>query len=907
MLRPGIARAFRLLLGRRDRVELDVREEIEHHLALATELLMQQGHSAGEARAEAVRRLGGDDSLDDVHRRLADAALRREERMRFRERIDTVRDDLRFARRQLYRSPAFSFAVIATLALGIGANATMFGLVDRLLLRPPGHVSEPERIVQLTAAYTRRGVPGRQGTMSWPVYRAMREALAGADVEQVAATSFGTVDLPIGRGERARSARGVLVTASFFPLMGVRPALGRFFMDSEDVEPVGAPVVVIGHGMWTRDFGGEPSVLGRELEIGRRTYTIVGVAPRGFTGNELGSVDVWIPITAAEGLQFAGARWATERQSTWLTIFVRMARGAAIEPMLERATAVNREHGEPRFATLEVVMEAVPLVSSMRNLHQGLTASVAALLGAVSLLVLLIACANVANLLLARAMQRRREIAVRLALGISRARLIRQLLTESVVLALIGGAVALAIVRWGGELVRTLLFGDLRWEESVVDGRVLLFTASAAMLTGLLAGLIPALQSSRPSLTGALKAGAGAGGDRRHRTRAALLVTQAALAVVLLVGTGAFVHSLRNLHALPLGMDVDRVLLGTMDLRAVNVPPTEVDAIFRRMEEGVRALPGVRSAAVAATIAGRGTFMDDVSVPGRDSIPTPAGGGPYLNAVRPGFFTTVGSPLLRGRDFSDGDERSRAPVAIVNETLARLAWPGDDPIGKCVRIGADTMPCLEIVGVVADSRRQNWIEEEISQIWIPLSRAERWIGSRVLVVRPVGGRPDAAAAEVRRAMQMSAPNLPHAQVRVLEDLFARELRPWRLGAAMFGAFAVLAVVLAAVGLYGMISLDVTQRTRELGLRMALGATAPDVVRLVMRRTMLVVAIGCVIGVTSAVLASPRIEALLFRASARDPAIHLAVIGVLMLVAIVASLLPSWRATRVDPALALRAE
>ena len=908
MLRPGIARAFRLVLRRRDRLERDVRDEIEHHLALATELLVQQGLSPEQARAEAARRLGGSESIDDVHRRLAHAAQQRERRMHLRERLESIRDDLRFAARQLHRAPGFSIAVIATLALGIGANATMFGLVDRLLLRPPAHVADPERILELSSVFTYQGDTVRQTTVSYPVYRAMRESLRGGGVEEVAATAYTAVDVPVGRGEHARSARGSLVSASFFALMGARPAHGRFFMETEDVEPVGAPVVVISHGMWTRDFGADPSVLGRELLIGRRSYAIVGVAPKGFSGNELGAVDLWIPISSAEGLQFPGASWATTRQATWLRVLVRMAPGAVLAPMLERAAAINRGLGEERLVTVGAKMDAIPLVSSMREMNQGLTSSVAALLGGVSLLVLLIACANVANLLLARAMQRRREIAVRLALGISRARLIRQLLTESVVLALFGGVAALVIVRWGGELVRALLFGDLRWEENVVDLRVLTFTAVAATLTGLLAGLLPALQASRPTLTGALRSGEGAGAERRPRTRAALLVTQAAFAVVLLVGTGAFVRSLRNLQALPLGFDADRVLVGTMELRPIGLGAREIDALFRRMEERVRAVPGVRSAAAAVTIAGRGTFMDGVSVPGRDSIPTPEGGGPFLNAVRPGYFATVGTPLLRGRDFTDADERANARVAIVNESFARLVWPDEDPIGKCIRIGSDTMPCADIVGVVANSRRQNWIEPEIIQVYLPLSLAStRWMNSRLLVVRPAGGNPDVVAADVRRAMQMAAPNLPHAEVRVLEDLFVRELRPWRLGAAMFGAFGALAVLLAAVGLYGMISLDVTQRTRELGLRMALGASSPDVVRLVMRRMIGVVAIGSMLGVLVTIAASPSVEGMLFRASARDPLIHAAVIGVLVLVAVAASTVPSWRATRVDPARALRAE
>ena len=908
--RPGIPRAFRIALRRREEIADEVRDEIEHHVQLTVESLVAAGYTAEDARAEALHRLGDAPSLDHVHRRLLPSAQRREDRMRFQQRMGAIGDDTRYALRQLRRAPGFAAAVIITFALGIGANATMFGLVDRLLLREPMHVADPERVVELAATWPRPdGSPVNQRTVPYPTYKALRGALLQEGAEEVGASAWSVLDLSLGRGESARRAAGVLVSASFFPTLGVRPARGRFFLPEEDVEPVGAPVAVISHALWKRMYGGADSAIGRAVEIGQRSYTIIGVAPKGFSGAELRSVDVWLLISGAEGMRFPGQTWATATDATWIRVFVRIAPGVTAERIAARATPVNLALGPKRMRELGARMTATPLSRSIRNDRDGVTAKVAGLLAGVSGFVLLIACANVANLLLARALRRRQEIAVRLALGVTPGRLVVQLLTESVLLALIGGACALAVVQWGGSLVRTIILGDLGWTESPLDGRVLAYTLGASTLTGILAGLVPAMQASRPALTAALKpAGHIDGAAGRTRTRTILLVTQAALAVVLLVGAGFFIRSVHNLNALPLGMDPDRVLLATMDLQPTGAKAADVDALFRRIEERVRGLPGVRSAVVAATVPGRMTYMDNVLVPGRDSLPTPPGGGPYLNAVRPGYFGVMGTRILRGRDFSEADDAGKRQVTIVNETFARLVWPGEEAIGKCLRVGSDTAPCAEVIGVSENSRRQNWIEDEILHVYLPLSLgATRWMTSRLLVVRPVDGDPARLTAAVRRAMHQSAPNLPYAQIRPLEELYAGELRPWRLGAAMFGAFGLLAIVLAAVGLYGVIALDVTQRTRELGVRIALGARPGDVVRLVMRHALLVVAVGAALGTAIALVARPVVEPMLFRVSAGEPAIYVGVVCILLVVALVASLLPSWRATRVDPAVALRGE
>jgi predicted permease len=911
MKRPGIPRTFRLALRRRDHLEHEVRDEIEHHLELAIESLVASGLTRDEARSEALRRLGGAPSIDDVHRRLVAAAQQRENRMRLTERFDAIRDDTRYALRKLRRSPGFAIAVALTFALGIGANATMVGLVDRLLLRGPAGVDHPERILALKATWTWEGPPGNQSTFPYPTYEAFRTGLmnAGVGVEDVGATIWRPIDISLGLGEGARSAKATLVSATYFTTLGTRPELGRFFLPDEDVQPVGAPVLVISHALWKRVYDGSRSVLGREVEIGKRRYTIVGVAPKGFTGAEVGSVDVWIPISSAEGLRFMGSDWATTRNGTWIRVLARLRSGVDPAPVIARATVINREKGEVRMTKLGATIVAMPLTLAIRDSNEETTAKVATLLAGVSALVLLIACANVANLLLARALRRRHEVAVRLALGVSRTRLIAQLLTESLLLALLGGIAALLIVQWGGTLVRGIILGDLGWTESPVDGRVLAYTFVAAMLTGVVAGLVPALQATRQQLTDALKpAGTRDGTAQRVRLRTFLLVAQAALAVILLVGAGLFVRSMGNLRALPLGMEPDRVLLVTMDMKPLGPRPGETDALFRRLEERVRALPGVRGAAVALTVAGRGSYLSSLTIPGRDSLPDAPGGGPFFNSVRPDYFAVMGTRILRGRTFTDADETMPIRSVIINETLARLAWPGEDALGKCVQLGTDTMPCATVVGIAENSRRQDWIEEENLQVYQPLPPTTApWMGARLLVVRPANGDPASLIPDVRHAIQQTAASLPYAEIRPLETLYASELRPWRLGATMFGIFGALAVVLAAVGLYGVVSLTVTQRTRELGVRIALGAKSGDVVRLVMRQGVRVVMVGAVLGIATAVAAGPMIEPLLFRVPAREPWIYVGVVTLLFIVAIIASIVPSWRATRVDPAVALRAE
>jgi predicted permease len=439
-----------------------------------------------------------------------------------------------------------------------------------------------------------------------------------------------------------------------------------------------------------------------------------------------------------------------------------------------------------------------------------------------------------------------------------------------------------------------------------LDGRVLLYTLTAALATGLLTGLLPALQSSRPELAGMLKEGAREGRAHRSRTRLALLLVQAALTVVLLVGTGLFVRSLRRVQSIPLGMDPDRVLVAQVTTTGRSYTSRERALLYDRFVEVARATPGVEKAALAMAIPFWSSWAEHVSLPGRDSVPLTRDGGPYFNAVGADFFQTMGTRILRGRGFTISDQAKSHRVAVVNETLARLWWPGEDALGKCMKVGGDTMPCTEVVGIAANARRQSMVEDESVQYFLPLEQAPAYADNRVLFVRPVG---DArlAAESIRRRLQAAAPDLPYVRVRPLSALVSPQMRSWRLGATMFGAFGLLALVLASVGLYGMLAYDVTQRTRELGVRMALGAQRSQLARMIVGEGMRTTAIGGALGVLIALASATLVAPLLYDTSARDPTIYGTVLLVLGVVALMATLLPARRALHVDPIVAMRSD
>jgi predicted permease len=882
-------------LVQRRHVEAALDDELRAYLDLLITEYERRGYTPNDARRAALIETGG---LTQVKESTRDAWAG--------DALASAQRELRYSWRSLRRSPGFLVTVVLIIALGIGANATIFGIIDDLLLRPPSHVTHPDRIALLSMA-----MPGDrlgQQNFNFPVYRALRAGWDGA--EQVALTANEPLELPVGRGAAAENLRGFPVSASYFPLLGVEPERGRFFSPDEDAEPNGAAVVVISDGLWSRHFARVPDVLGKTLDIGDQRFTVIGVAPPEFTGTELGRVDLWLPITAGMRFLFDLEDWRTNASATYAHLFVRVRPGVSLGRAAKGAERVlGGVYPDEWF-----VRGRSALLTSLRrsrSINLGTDSALLALLAAMAVVVFLTAIANVASLLLARALRRRREIAVRLAIGAARGQLVRLVLIESLVLSALGGAGALLLTYWSSGAIRTLLFGDVPWTSALLDSRIVLFAAGAMLVTALLAGLLPALESTRAELTSALKAGAREGGGQRARVRTTLIVVQVALSTMLLVAAGLFGRSLQNIYALPLGVDPDRVLYGTMSLTALSKTADEVDVITRAALHRVRALPGVGHAAVALTIPFGPTYGPNVRVPGRDSLPP--GDGPFLNLVGRDYFASVGARVVQGRDFTDADDTPAAErVAIVNATMARRVWPGTVALGKCVIVGAATGPCARIVGVVDDIRRQGMLEDPTFFVYLPLAQAQpvpaSWRRTLYLVMRPTAD-PVRMIEPVRRAMQSAAPSLPYATVQRIADMpqVVAQLRQWRLGTALFGSFGILAVVLAAVGLFGLISYNVASRVHEIGVRIALGARGFAVVGLVVRQALAVDAVGVGVGLVAALVGQQLIASLLYGVSPRDPLVIAVVSGTMLLVGLAASVVPVVQALSIGALEALRAD
>ncbi|HKN66884.1 MAG TPA: ADOP family duplicated permease [Gemmatimonadaceae bacterium] len=814
-------------------------------------------------------------------------------------RAEMLRSDLSYALRQLRRAPGFTLTVLFAFALGIGANATMFGIVDELLLRPPAHVRSPNEIVALVAGTTQDGFGQR--TLNFPVFAAIRGHSAG--FSEVAAAA--AVSVPFGRGDHAANLDGLLVSASYFPLLGVTPQAGRFFREDEDIAPVGAPVAVISHDFWQRQFSGSDNALGATLLLGDRQFTVIGIAPRNFTGVEYAAPDVWLPISSGGAMQFLGKQWTTQSIVTWLRVYARSRPSVPIAEAARDAMRLAREAAPNAFFTQDGwSFEARPVMAARSEEH-GASTTIAILLGAMSLIVLLIACANVANLLLARGIRRRREIAVRLALGVTRRRLVEQFLTESLLLAALSGGAAIIVAILGGLFARRFLLADLALSGGVVEPRVVTFTIIVALMVGGFTGLIPALQASRTRMFSTIGTSGERAAVRRTRSQSALLAVQAALSFVLLLGAGLFGRSLSAIDTLHMGVDIEHVLVGSMSLRSIGRPASEADAVFTRAFEQVAAVPGVASAAISASVPFGPTYGTNVGVMASDSVHHYSA---VYNIVTPNYFRTLGTSLLAGRDFSAADGQDAPRVVIIDQKLALRAWGHQNPIGRCLRIRADSLPCATVVGVVENVRRQSIFEDSTRFVYLPLAQARSWISERYLVAR-AAGNPATIAETVRRAMQTAAPELPFADVHLLKDqpIVQHERLPFKLGAALLGVFGLLALLLAAVGVYGVISYDVGQRTREIGVRMAFGAQAADVAALVVRDGLRMVVLGGVVGVVVALVGGRMVQPLLYGTSPHDPVVLVGVTSLLLTVAAMACLVPVRRAMRVDINAAIRQE
>ena len=909
MLPSRARRFFRLAVRRSALTGDDVDAEIAFHLEERAAQLIARGMSPDAARAEARRRFG---DVDQARRTLRTSVHRRETRMRFRELFANVGQDLRYAARGMRNNPGFTAAVVLTLALGTGANATMFGVVDRLLLQPPAHLQSPDEVHRLLLKANRDNFGISLGTNQ--SYRRYQDLIANARSTAGIAAHYET-ELIFGLGESAREERTALVSASFWSLFGVQPALGRFFAPAEDQLPQGTAVAVLGYGYWRSQFDGSRDVLGQRIRIGRSDYTIIGVTPPGFSGISLRSMAAFIPLTAGAADVFAEVgvsddQWRTSYRVGWLQTLVRRKPGVSVDAAaadLTNAYSLSLETQRPTEpagqlpapALLHARAELAPIVQD-RGPRRSQEATVAVWLVGVSILVLLMACANVANLLVARAIRRRREIAVRLAVGVSRGRLLMQLLSESTLLALVGGAIGVLVAQLGGGLLQGLLLPDVEWTGAALDPRVIMVTAILTVVAGIVTGLAPVRQLAGTDVVSDLRNGGRGASLRGSRLRRGLLVVQGAISVVLLIGAGLFVRSFHNVRSLNLGFQPEHVLVVEMAARGTPIDSARRIEIMEQLRARVLRVADVQHAAHMLTIPFSLEWNQYLVVPGIDTASLRDLFD--VNPVGPGYFDTMGTPLLRGREIRDTDRRGDQPVAVLSQAAVRRIWGAEDPLGKCVKLEMDG-PCFTVVGVAGDIRA-SFDEGPARHVY--LSMAQMPANDSRLFVR-TGGEAAAHTETVRRALQEMVPGTAYVRVRTLDGIVAPEMRSWRLGATMFTIFGVLALVVAAIGLYSVVAYDVSQRIPELGVRVALGASTAKVLRLVVADGVQVVTVGLVAGVAAALLLAGRISPLLYEVSAKDPMTYVGVVAVLLVVAVVASLKPALRAARVDPNLALRAD
>ena len=817
--------------------------------------------------------------------------------------------DVRLGVRGFVRERMFSTSVIFTLALGIGLNAAMFGVVDRLLLTGPAHIRDSGRVYRLQIASQPAGRDiQRSGRFGWVVYDELRRN--ARSFEGVSAYTVSEENMVLGRGLGARRINCGEATAEFFSLLGVSPAVGRFFTVQEDDPVAPARVAVLGYGLWQQEFAGRPDAVGQTVALDNNTYTVIGVAPRGFSGPDLTRVDVWLPASLLAPLRRPKG-WTTSWNSWWLSIVVRLKPDLSTDQADADATAVyQRAYAGTADDMRKATVATRPLVTDVHGLD-AMESRVSTWLFAVAGIVLLVACANVINLVIARAIRRRPEMAVRSALGANRGRLIRLLVAENLTLAIAAGGAGLAVAYGVGTVIRAWLIPNVEWQAGPVDGRVFTASMAIALMTGLVIGVLPALRRGAADVAGALKAGAREGGGRRSRTRSALTVAQAALSAMLLVGAGLFVVSLDRVRGLDLGLQPDRVLIFGVSRTPVAGIADETDrqrerarrtSFYPMVIERLKLRPDVEAASLAIGLAFSSGFGDDIRVPGRDTIPQLKGGGPFISAVTPDYFRTVGTRLVRGRSFTMEDRAGSPPVAIVNQTMAHTLWPGDDAIGKCFHI-SQSPACTEIVGIAVDTAQWKLKEDESMAFYIPFGQ-EQNIGGTQLLVRPRGDAGTVLSA-VRQELIALDPSITYVRASVLQDRVDPQIRPWKLGAMMFSLMGVLALAVAAVGLYSELAYFVTHRTHEIGVRMALGARPSDVARLVMRGGLALAMGGVVLGFGFALIAAKLIEPLLFDTSPRDPTVFLVVALVLVGTAIVATIIPAARARRVNPVDALR--
>lgn len=809
-------------------------------------------------------------------------------------------NDIKFALRLLWKSPAFTAVAVLSLALGIGANSTVFCWIQEVLLRPLPGVARAE---QMAVLCTTHGAD-QWDTVSRPDlrdYARLTNVFAGIIGSQVTPACL-TVN------QKAEWMYGQIATANFFDVLGVRAMHGRTFVAEEDLRPGGAPVLVLSEGYWRRRFGGDTNVIGRTVDVNRHSFTIIGVVPAVFRGTMSAlRCDFWAPLVMHEEVANFGSLDA--RGDHWLHTQARL------QPGVSRATAQAAVNGvAAQLAAAypdtnrELGLRVLPVWKAPYG-GQAMLLPVLSILFAVSLGVLLIVAANLANLLLARATGRQKEIAIRLALGAGRARLIRQLLTESLVLALAGGGLGVIVAHTGSTLFKyflppTYLPIGYTFE---VDGRTLLFTLAVSLLSGVVFGLVPAFQASGLNLNASLKEGGRTSGGTlpHHRLRGALVVAEVALALMLLVGAVLCLQGSRRAQAVDIGFDPRQTLVAGLRIGMNGYTEETAPGFYRRLQERLAAMPGVQEAAFASwfPLGFEGGSSTGLEVPGYERKPNEDVGAQYA-VVSPRYFDAMRIPLLAGRDFTDQDDTSRPHVAVVNETLAKRFWPGLDPLGRKFTIWGGRRE-LTVVGVVKPGRYRTLSEPARPFLYVPYQQGVPDLN--LGVVLRTEGNPASFAQALRQEIRAVDPGVEVWAVLPMTDFIQAAFLAQRIVSTLLGALGVVALVLAAMGIYGVMAYVVSQRTHELGIRMALGASAGRVVQLVLGQGMRLAGVGLAIGLVGAVGLSRSLTSFLHGVSPFNLPTFVGVALMLASVCVLACLVPAWRATRVHPMIALRGE
>jgi putative ABC transport system permease protein len=886
-MRMFLSRCAALL--RKHRLDEDLDEELRAHINFAVEEHMMRGMNAQQARTAALKELGGMTQTREDYRMQRGLPF-----------LEALSQDIRYALRQLRKSPGFTFVALLTLALGIGATTALFSVVDAVMLKPLPfpNAARLVRVESVVAA------SGRGGEASYPDFVDLRARNHVAD----GMAAFDTGDFTLIGQREPEHLQGAVVSAQLFSLLGVTPALGRTFRDEEDKSGAtnGTDAVILSYGLWQREFGSDASVLGRVIQLGDRRFTVVGVMPQRFQFPiQAEPIELW--TTIAFDSRGGPNDMTVQRGAHYLDVVALLKPGVTVQQaqaeLATIASSLNKEHPENKPRTTRIVPELQLLTGDLRT-------PMFALLGAVGC-VLLMVCANIANLLLARATGRRKEMAVRIALGASRRRVVSQLLVESLVLGLLGGGLGLGLALSSFQfLVRIVPIPRLG--TIGLDARLLAFALLVSLLSGLFFGLAPALQASKVSLTESLKkTGRSGNGQDRARLQSTLVVSEIALAVVLLLGAGLLLQSFLHLTRVDPGFDPHNVLTFQLDSPA-GMRDAQFPGFFREAVSRIAALPGVTSASTAAYLPLTGDHISSsIEIEGQ---PTPMASRPSADftMIEPNYFRTVGTTMLNGRDFTAQDNLSSTPVVIVNQALARTFFPNQNPIGKHVRpgigngygSGPDNLPMREIVGVIQDMKQQGPGAAAAPEVYAPLAQSPF---DTMFILARTANDPASLVRAARQQVASLDKNLPIYHVKTLDQYFADSVAEPRFGSLLLGTFAGLAVLLACLGVYGVVSYAVVQRTREIGIRMALGAGGGRVVRSVLFRGMLLALIGVTIGLAGSFALVHLLSSMLFGVQATDPVTFALAALALLSVAALASYIPARRAAAIDPMQALRTE